>query len=506
MLTITSTQNNKLSIKCHYFYKDRIKKIYSASFNPNTKQWEIDKRYLNQLEQEFQGELVYKTPRWVITGEPIPDMSRMYEITNKNIQTPSLKLKPFDYQDYGIRFMIDKILQNGFVLNADSVGLGKSIQAIGVMLWFIQTKKISKILIICKKSIKRQWLNEIKKFTDLDKDWMIDYTLETPTKRKKLYEKFQSSDKGILITNYHNFLNDTDIISQSQIDFVCIDEVHLLKCRTGVLNTNVGKIVKDKPTIFLTGTPIMSRPEDIFGIIQMVDKKYFGKWKDFSEQFLVKDYGRFGWQIVGAKHLDVLRKKIQNIVIRRTEFEVSIQLPKTIINQIDCLMDITQEKILQEIQKKQVEIISTIDTFKVNGVIPNYNKEKVEQLNKSSKALIAARQAASTDPRLFLLSNSYIMRTTFGTFLPKNYKMSSKIEAVLDLVEDIVTNQDKVILFTKFRTCATLVAHDIESNLKESVLLYTGAEDGEQRDKTIDLFKNTDIYNILIGTEAMAEG
>ena len=54
----------------------------------------------------------------------MPDMSKMYEITDKSIVAPTLKLKPYDYQDYGIRFMIDKILKNGFVLNADDVGLG----------------------------------------------------------------------------------------------------------------------------------------------------------------------------------------------------------------------------------------------------------------------------------------------------------------------------------------------------------------------------------------------
>ena len=54
----------------------------------------------------------------------MPDMSAMYKISDSSIKSPTLKLKPYDYQDYGIRFMIDKILKRGFVLNADDVGLG----------------------------------------------------------------------------------------------------------------------------------------------------------------------------------------------------------------------------------------------------------------------------------------------------------------------------------------------------------------------------------------------
>ena len=124
MLTIIQLPNGKLSIKADYFYRERIKQIPTAIFDPNTKQWIIESFMLGTLENNFAGELVYKTPRWVILNQTMPDMSAMYEISDNSIQTPTLKLKPYDYQDYGIRFMIDKILQYNFVLNSDSVGLG----------------------------------------------------------------------------------------------------------------------------------------------------------------------------------------------------------------------------------------------------------------------------------------------------------------------------------------------------------------------------------------------
>jgi SNF2 family DNA or RNA helicase len=507
MLTITQLPNKKLSIKSDYYYRERIKKIPTATFDPNTKQWVIEPFMLGTLENNFAGELVYKTPRWVILDQPMPDMSAMYQINDKTIIAPVLKLKPYDYQDYGIRFMIDKIQQEGFVLNADDVGLGKTIQTISTLKWFIENKNIHKILIICKKSIKKQWIDEIKKFTDLDSVFVMDKTGHTPAQRKKAYESFCSAQDAILVTNYHNFLNDIAMFQQMQIDFVVIDEVHSVKARTGKLNNNISKITMGRPTIFLTGTPIMSKPEDIFGIIQMVKPDYFGKWSAFSKQFLTFDLnGRFGARIVGAKNLETLRSLVQNIVIRRTEYEVSIQLPSTIVNKINCAMDSTQEALLMEIQKTQDDIANSLDKLRVNNKIPDINKEKAEQLEARSKGLIAARQAASTDPRLFLRSTSKMMRDTFGQLVPSSYKMSNKIEAILDIVEDILVNGDKVILFTKFRTCAEMIANDIEKTLAEPVLLYTGAENDVQRDTAIDYFKNTLTHNVLIGTEAMAEG
>ena len=51
-----------------------------------------------------------------------------------------------------------------------------------------------------------------------------------------------------------------------------------------------------------------------------------------------------------------------------------------------------------------------------------------------------------------------------------------------------------------------MIANDIQKILNEHALLYTGAENDDIRDKAVDLFKNTTAFNVLIGTEAMAEG
>lgn len=508
MLTITQLLNGQLSIKADYFYRNRIKDaVPSAMFDQNTKQWIVPFCTLGLLEKEFQGELVYKTPRWVMLNQPMPDMSAMYKISDNSIMTPVLKLKPYDYQDYGIRFMIDKILKRGFVLNADDVGLGKTIQTIATIKWFIENRGAEKVLIICKKSIKKQWLDEIHKFTDIGQSFKMYRTGSTAAQRKKAYDDFNKAQKGILVTNYHSFLNDTPLFQNMKIDFVVIDEVHSVKARTGKLNNNIAKITTGKPTVFLTGTPIMSRPEDIFGIVQMVDSTYFGKWTAFQKEFLTMDYnGRFGVRVVGAKNLDKLRALVQDIVIRRTEYEVSIQLPKTVMIKKDCQMDATQEKILMAIAEKTEDIANQLDSIKKSNMPEDIKQDKLLQLDGQSKGLIAARQAASTDPRLFLTSTSKMMRDTFGKMIPASYKMSDKTESILDTVQDIVDNSEKVILFTKFRTCATMIANDIQNILKEPVLLYTGAEDDAARDQAVDYFKNTSTYDILIGTEAMAEG
>ena len=505
MLVVTQLVDKRLSIKCDYFYRSRMHNIPTAYFNPSLKQWIIEPYMLGYLENEFHGELVYKTPRWVILNEPMPDMSKMYEISDKTIKSPELKLKPYDYQDYGIRFMIDKLLKHNMVLNSDDVGLGKTIQTIGTIKWFVENKGYEKILIICKKSIKRQWKEEFDKFTDLSKNFNIIYTEESAAKRKKAYKEFEKSNQGILITNYHSFLNDTDLIKALDYDMVVIDEVHSVKSRLGKLNNNIASAVQGKPVIFLTGTPVMSKPEDIFGIVQIANPEYFGKWNTFKNQFLTFGNTFFGYQLVGAKNLDILRDKVQDILIRRTEYEVSIELPKTSITKKSCLMDDTQEHLLKMIADDTMEIQYQMDKLKdKDGKVTN--QQAYDALEGKAKGLIAARQAASTDPRMFLYSNSKMMRDKYGVEVPSTYKMSDKIESILETVEDIVQSGNKVIIFSKFVTSAKLVASDIYKKLKYNVLMYTGEENQETRDNNVYWFKTSEDYNILLGTDAMAEG
>ncbi len=505
MLIVSQLQSGHLSIKCDYYYRNRISKIPTAYFNPMLKQWMIEPYMLGYLENEFHGELVYKTPRWVILHEPMPDMSQMYKISDDTIKAPDMKLKPYDYQDYGIRFMIDKILQHNMVLNSDDVGLGKTIQTIGTLKWFIENQGYTKILIICKKSIKRQWKEEFDKFTDLSKDFKIIYTEETAAKRKKAYKEFGNAQKGILITNYHSFLNDTDLIKMLHYDIVVIDEVHSVKARTGKLNNNIASAVQGHPVIFLTGTPVMSKPEDIFGIVQISDPSYFGAWNKFSKEHLVYAQTPFGIKLIGSRNLDVLRDKVQDILIRRTKYEVSIDLPETSIVKKSCDMDNVQEKILKMISEETLELNDQMNRLKgPDGKIKNM--QLYEALEGRSKGLIAARQAASTDPRMFWYSNSEMMKKKYGAEVPQSYKMSDKAESIVDLVEDIIQSDNKVILFSKFVTSARLIGQDIQDKLKVPVLMYTGMENQNVRDNNVDLFRESDAYNILIGTDAMAEG
>ena len=520
MITVTQIDDNTLSIRSNYHYKDRIKSIPSASYDPDTKTWNIHKSYLPYLEDEFNGEqngleIFYKTPKWVITGEEPPDMTEMYKISDKSIKVPSTKLELLDYQKYGTKFAIDKILTHNFVILADDVGLGKTAQAIAVTKWFHENKDAEHILIIAKRSIKEQWCEEFEKFTDMGDEFWIGYTDKTKTYRKKVYKSFVASDKGILVTNYHTFLNDCELFQTMDIDFVIIDEVHEVKARNGKMHGKIKSVVNGKPTMLLTGTPITSKPEDIYGVIDLVSEDYFGLWTKFKRNFIVEINDTFGWHTIGAKHLDTLRNMVQDILIRRTVYEVSIELPEITINPVYCQMDETQEALLEEVRRQDSDLEEQV--MKMRKMLPQCkadgDKEKyqkitnaIEMIESKRKGYIGARQNACSDPRIFKYSKSKVYQDMYTAMVTKDYDGSSKTKKLISLVEDITESGHKVLLFSKYVSTIRLVKEQIESKLKIKVLTYTGKEDGDARIRVKNTFWNDGEYNVLIGSEAMNAG
>ncbi len=509
MLTVTQSQDGQyLFIKAHYYYSQRIKNIPSAIWNSMGKFWQINKCYANELEKEFHDEIYYKTPVWVIFNKPKPDYSKFYMLPD-TVMAPPIKqpYKLYDYQEFGARFAIDRINKYGFCIIADDVGLGKTNQAISVLLDRIN-KGVKKILIICKKSIKTQWQEEIEKFTDIPFSFDIQKTGDTKTKRKKAYDSIRNSINGILITNYQTFLNDEKEIANINFDFVIIDEAHVISGYGTKTNNAIRRVVAYKPCLFLTGTPVMSKPEQAYGIISIAEPDYFGPWKTFKKEFIVEQFQGNYTATIGARNLSKLRNTIQDVMIRRTEYEVSVSLPKTVPIPIKCPLDGVQETLIFEINRKREALLQEFEAITLQ-----YNKnpnqglyQKLQQIDAQIKGLIAATQATADDPRMFYMSSSQYLQKNFLQFVPNNYKKSSKVEKLVDIVDNITNGGDKVIIFTKFRTSALLIQEQLQKDLKLNSLLYTGKENEQQRDNNINLFKNDDDYKILIATEAGAEG
>lgn len=378
----------------------------------------------------------------------------------------------------------------------------KTIQAIGAMKYLLDNDLVKDVTIVCKKSLKTQWAEEIQKFIDIDADIYVVPDLKS--KRTKIYEQVTANpNKTITILNYHALLKDCHLI---KTDFTIYDEVHTSKKHDGEINKSCRELTSGAEyCLFMTGTPIMARPDDLYGIVSIKDKKYFeGSYKKFEKKYLVKSYGRF-IQTVGYRNLDELRDKVQRLILRRTANEVAIDLPDVLEITHSIETDDYQKRAISFVGGKSNEIEERIQKLRE---LPNKGtdvKEQIENLEASLKGYIAIEQIIANNPRLFYYSKSKGIKHTYEPYTPQKGYVSKKYSKLLDIVEEIKEADNKVIIFTKYETVVKHLCDFLEGQ-KIKCTPYFGAMNQDQRDKTINTFKHDDSITCLVATDAAAEG
>lgn len=506
MITIELVDKNLIAMRCHYAYRGRCHNIPGAIFDRRRKSWVAPLESLPYIMEDFEGELYFKTPLWKLLGQTEPKKVPI-EYIGRRPKVPDLLLDPYEYQREGIRFMVDRLQNVGFVLNGDQVGLGKTLQSIGAVKWHVRYNGAKKILIIAKKSAKTQWAGEIERIAGFDEDVPVFVTGSTKKKRYKAYEGARDAERSILVTNFHNFLNDAEEISKIDYDLCVIDEAHCLKAREGKLHELVRGVAQGRKTILLTGTPIMSRPDDIWGIIDLVSKDYFGSYEEFKAKYIVTEFGIYGEQIIGARNLNELQERIQNILIMRTAEEVALNVPeRRPSKRIVCDMDETQRKM----QRVIMDLKGKQDAEKEN-IINRCGqtaeaKAKIEEMNELGKMYLATLQFIADDPSVFrYLNPEKGVNKRLAAMVPKTYTMSQKTESMIDVVSEVVDAGEKIIVFCHYASSAKMLRDHFQKIDGANVVMYTGLESDEVRDANVEAFKYDPECNVLIGTEAMAE-
>lgn len=507
--TVQQIDENRISLRCHYAYRGRCHDIPGAVFDQAHKVWIVPIESLEHVKIAFHGEIYWKTPLWKIEGEFAPPKDAMSYL-GPEPTVPSMELKPYSYQEEGIKFMIDRLNNVGFCLNGDGVGLGKTLEAIGTIKWFVENRGARKILIVCKKSLKTQWAGELKRITAWE-DMPIFVTGGTTKKRKLApYLGVQEEPKGILIANYQDFLNWKDEIDKVNFDVCVVDEAHCIKGRDGVMNKAIAGTLSGKRTILLTGTPIMSRPDDIWGIVHLAKPDFFGTYKEFKEKYIVEELNKRGyyWEVVGAKNLDELQEKLSRFLIMRSAEDVAIELPKIRpAKHISCDMDTLQLKMQGIVEDRKAKLEKRkqelVDTYGLN----EQTRLELEKIGELSKMYIATLQFISDDPAVFrFMSPEKGLNKQLQKMLPASYEMSAKTEAAIDAVSELVDADEKVIVFCHFASTARMLKHHLSNIKGANPVVYTGAESDDAREANITAFKEDSECRVIIGTEAMAEG
>lgn len=382
--------------------------------------------------------------------------------------TLEYKTSPFPYQLDGIRWMLNT--PNGLL--QDPPGLGKTLQVIYLAEELKAQENYEHCLILCGiNSLKNNWKKEIHKHSDesciiigekINSKGKISYS-SIRDRAEQLYNKI---DEFFVILNVES-LRDNLIIdairnSKNNFDLICFDEVHRAKSPTSQQGKNLLKLSQvGKRHIGMTGTLLLNSPLDAFVPLKFIGKEN-STWTNFKNFYCVYEQ-RFGHnQIVAYKNINVLKEEIDSCSLRRDKSILNLP-PKTIIPEfID--MDQSQQKFYENI---------------MDGIVDEVDKVSINTTN--LLGMITRLRQATSSPSV--LTSSEIVPT--------------KIERAIDLVEEIISNGEKVVIFSYFKEPLYLLADKLK---QYKPLIGTGDLDDKVVSDNIDKFQNDSDYKVFLGT------
>jgi SWI/SNF-related matrix-associated actin-dependent regulator 1 of chromatin subfamily A len=389
--------------------------------------------------------------------------------TTLDIPAPAgLQYRPF--QKAGIVYAMNR--PNALI--ADEMGLGKTIQAIGI----INASRIKgKVLVVCPASLKINWKREMDK-------WLVD------KRSVEIANGKEFPDADIVIVNYDILKKYHDELRQHEFDLLVCDESHYLKnSKTQRTSEVLGKWDKDeskitspinaKRKVFLTGTPILNRPNELWPLVSALG--LFKSWKYYHTRYCDGKETRYGWDVSGASNLGELQEKLrESIMVRRLKKDVLKELPAKqrqileIPNTRETTRLINQGRILAEKNnQKIINLQIAVELSKASDNPEDY-KEAVKRLGEASKFAFDEMAQVRHDTAVA--------------------KIPSIVEHVHNCLEE--DEDQKIILFAHH--------HDVINGLKESLgekaVVLTGETKEADRQAAVDKFQTDPNCKVFIGS------
>ena len=511
---ITAVQNQEVYIIRFQYDAELvqlIKNVPGRQYVPEHKYWTIPVDRLGFLFTQLHG-TPYEYQFKVYSAEHINENATLDatdKIPDVNLSGIPLYVKDgehlFQHQLDFMKYAIDRQrrgLFSGFILG-DQQGLGKTLEVMNLALYnrkFNKTKHC--LIIVCVNSAKYNWVYDIQKHTNGQE---VPYLLGSRKKRDGTinlesgsYEKLEDlkcghmyGDKNEPPLPYFLIMNIeairmmqnrrylirerlTTLIGKGYIGMVAVDEVHKNTSPTSKQGKQLLKLKKDTEGVKvewipMTGTPIVNKPTDVFLPLKLVDGHTYKNYYSWCENFCV--FGGFGnYQVIAHKNIPELKQMLQANMLRRLKKDV-LDLPEK-IRTIEYVENTPyQAKLYDQIVKDMIMHKDEI----ITAVNPLVKFLKLRQVNGNPE----------------LIDNTCDVHKNY---LSKN----SKMVRLLDLVNTIISNGDKVVIFSNWVESLRTVYQFLAKDYK--VCCFTGTMQPEVREANKEEFINNPECKILIGT------
>lgn len=378
-------------------------------------------------------------------------------------------------------------------LLADVMRLGKTVQAIGVI---NADPSINNVLCICPNFLKLNWSREFMKWTVRKLTGSIALT-KSAMVGNKYKTVYILEDTNIVIMNYDIVKKFRPAINQRKWDLVIFDEAHYLKNPSSrrtkaclgadFYGEETEAPIEATRRLYLTGTPILNRPVELWPILRVADPEGLGTdfWS-FCKTFCNAWEASYGWDTSGASNLDELQRRLRaKLMVRRTKEEVLPELPP-----------IRRQIIPIPAEAKDKKVILAEKEF--------YDKNMAAFEAAAVQAKIAQAEGSETTYQAAIDEMKAVNKVMFHQMSKLRHDTAvAKIPYVIEYLENTLESQEKVVCFAHHRDVIEAIANHFG---ERAVKHYGSPMTVTEKQASVDRFKDDPKCNLFVGGYTLAVG
>lgn len=365
------------------------------------------------------------------------------------------ELRP--YQKTGLKWLWTNVSKGFGCCMADDMGLGKTIQVISLILKLKEENKLKNpVLVICPTTLMGNWMKELQLFA--------------PSLKVATYhglDRKLDMKNDVILTTYAIMRIDVEEMKKNNWGMIVVDEAQNIK-NPDTAQTLAIKALKSDIKIAMTGTPVENRLTELWSIFDFINKGYLGSMKEFQKSYAIP-IERFKEKSRASK----LKLSVSPFVLRRVKTDKTVisDLPDKMVMNDYCYLAKSQAILYEKTLNEMMEKISGF-----TGVNRRGNIFK----------LITALKQICNHPYQFLKSG--------GT----SKDLSGKAEKCVDLVQSIIDNNEKTLIFTQYKEMGDLLAKIIAEECTTEPSFFHGSLTVPQRENLIEDFQTNDDRKVMI--------
>lgn len=374
---ISGPSGNRIAVVSEYRYKDTIKAIPGARWDPMRKAWILP--YNTETWQDLMFSVPGISPDEAITNELVPEPEDIHmEIPPHPPMPLKAGIRPYRHQEaaYANALKVFEEGGSGYAYLME-MGTGKSLTAVATAGELFLEGKVRRLLVVAPLAVVPVWPSEFSDFAGFP--YHVE-TLEGDKKKrlKALQRLIDDREEGlkVAVINYESSWRLKTELEEWMPDMMICDESQRIKEPTSAQSKGIHEIGRlPRYKLILTGTPVTNSPLDFFSQYKFLDPRIFGEsWYAFKARYAVEGQGvnhttgKTYNQVIGYRNLAELTEKAHAVAFRVTKKQ-ALDLPEEVDQRLYCELEPEARKIYDQLKRDAIAELEGLPAVTASHII-----------------------------------------------------------------------------------------------------------------------------------------